>query len=55
MCSFDLNRNGIVGTIVSGQMLFIGADVDAHDVERADLDLLDRVLLAAELAARCRP
>ena len=25
MCSFDLNRNGIVGTIVSGQMLFIGA------------------------------
>ena len=25
MCSFDWNRNGIVGTIVSGQMLFIGA------------------------------
>ncbi len=25
MCSFDLNRNGIVGTIVSAQMLFIGA------------------------------
>ena len=52
MCSFDVNRNGIVGTIVSGQMLFIGATLIAHEVERADLGLLDRVLLAAELAHR---
>ena len=25
MCSFERNRNGIVGTTVVGQMLFIGA------------------------------
>ena len=36
--------------MVSGTMLLNGADVDAHHVERADLDLLDGVLLGAQRA-----
>ena len=48
MCSFELNRNGIVGTMRLGADVVHRRDVDAHQVERADLRLLDRVLLAAE-------
>ncbi len=46
--STERNRKGIVGTCVSGQMLFMGAMFTRDHLQRADLGLLDGVLLAAQ-------